>query len=581
MVKVLGIRFGHDAAASLVVDGRIVADAQEERFTRAKNDGSFPLNAISYCLKSAGVTSAELDALAIPSLYRPPEYGCFFRLPKDDTTRPSPSLRSRVKHRMGAYMSPDRPAVPSSPSLPLYVEPLPLREDCQILQVHHHLAHASSAYYTYGRHEGDTLVATLDGRGDGVSVALWRGEKGRLEPLVEYDGFASLGWFYSAVTEALDWRHGSDEWKTMGLAPYGTPQPGLFDGFHPVFRDGELVVGHDFGTPGRWLDHGANHYHLDDAAALKEILGTVSREDFAAEAQRVVEEQMEQLLFPWLERLGTRTLCCAGGVFLNVKMNQRIWYSGKVDTQWIFPNPGDSGLAAGAALWASFSLEPDLHPAARPDMYLGPEFDRDEIRRVLEDRKLDYSFVSDVPGVAAEYLADNKIVAWFQGRMESGPRALGHRSILMSPLRAEHKDIINAAVKYREAFRPFCPSLLWERADDYLVDCREEPYMITSFDVRPEKRDAIPAVVHVDGTVRPQTVRRETNPMYWELISRFEDLTGEAVILNTSFNVKGEPVICTPREAIRCFFDTGLDVLIMGNFVLTKPGVAPPATGDE
>jgi carbamoyltransferase len=253
-----------------------------------------------------------------------------------------------------------------------------------------------------------------------------------------------------------------------------------------------------------------------------------------------------------------------------VKLNQRIWESGKVRLHHIYPNAGDAGLAVGAALQAYHSAHPSAPIGSMDHLYLGPEYSDEEIARILDARGLTYRRVDDPAVEAGRLLADNKIVAWFQGRMESGPRALGGRSILMSPLRAENKDIINARVKFREAFRPFCPSLLAEKAEEYLVRCRPERFMITSFDAQPGKRDAVPAVVHVDGTLRPQTVDREINPLYWEAIKAFGDATGEYMVLNTSFNIKNEPIVCHPREAIRCFFDTGLDHLIMGSYVLDK-----------
>jgi carbamoyltransferase len=502
-------------------------------------------------------------------------YYKFFNLPKKSSEDTQPSLSRRIKQKLQSYMEPQEPSSSKSASsdLPIYMKQYPLSKSCRVINVSHHLAHAASTYYTSGLYNEKTLIVTMDGVGEKVSVAIWRGQTNRIELLRSWDDSGSIGWFYSVVTEALEWRHGSDEWKTMGLAPYGTPSPGSFKGFHPEFKDGQLVTPHDFGEASRWPDHGVNHYHLRDAVTLQPYVARMGRENTAAEAQRVVEEQITEIIYPWLKKEQTRNLCCAGGVFLNVKMNQKVWYSGNVDIHWVFPNPGDSGLAAGAALYAYYFEHLDQPTERLQNLYLGPEYSNDQICAILKERKLNYEYYDNISEVAAYYLADNRIIAWFQGRMETGPRALGNRSILMSPLRAEHKDIINACVKYREAFRPFCPSLLDERTSEYLVNPREEPFMITSFEVRPEKAGRIPAVVHVDQTVRPQTVHREQNPRYHELISTFEKLTGEGIILNTSFNIKGEPIICHPREAIRCFFDTGLDVLIMGNYLLRKPGV--------
>ena len=552
MRTVLGIRIGHNAAAALIVDGEIIANVAEERFTRIKKDGSFPLKAIAYCLKTGGIESEELDALVFPSRGIPPAVFAFFDIPEEMVP---PSRRGEV------------------PILPLYFKPWKLSDTCQVLNVEHHLAHAASAYYTSGVDvEEKCLIATLDGLGEGVSAALWLGEKNRIEPLRRWDTSSSLGWFYSKATEALEWRHGNDEWKTMGLAPYGTPHPGKLRGHHPEFEDGELVRPQQYGPVYRWLDHGVNHYHLPGSIPLVKYVQEMGREDFSAEVQRVVEEQAENLILPWLEKLGTSHLCGAGGFFLNVKMNQKLWYTGELDTQWIFPDTGDSGLPVGAALYFYYKANPQQRPKKLEHMYHGPEYDAAEIKSLLDERKLDYEKPANVSETAAQYLAENKIVAWFQGRMEAGPRALGNRSITMSPLKAENKDLINACVKYREPFRPFAPSLLYESVGEYMINAREEPYMITSFDVKPDKQDKIPAVVHVDGTSRPQTVRREVNPRYYDLIEAFGKRTGENIILNTSFNVKGEPIVCNPREAIKCFMDTGLDVLVLGDFLLKKPG---------
>lgn len=566
---ILGIRHGHDAAASLVIDGRIVADMAEERATRKKNDGSFPENAIRFCLNCAGITSRDLDAVVVPALSVSPTIKTFF--PGGFVEEPGKKIRA----------SPWR--IPSFPcysgakdgiELPVYYETFPLRPGCRIVPIHHHLAHAASAFYTSGQEDRKTLVVVMDGIGDGWSTSIWAGGKNGLSLLEKYDGSSSLAWFYAAATEALGWRHGGDEWKTMGLAPYGTPDPGALSGFYPEFSDGKLSKKHDFGNPGRFPDHGCNHYHLKDAAELRTIMETMGRQNFAAEVQRVVEEQAENLVYSWLKKADTRDLCCAGGFFLNVKFNQKVWYSGNVDRQWIFPNPGDAGIAAGAALYGYYRDNPRNAGYRLAGMYLGPGYGNDEIRKILEERKLRYRYCDDIVTTTARILAENNIVAWFQGRMESGPRALGNRSILMSPLKAENKDIINACVKYREAFRPFTPSLLYEKADEYLRDARDECFMITSFLAKPGIQERIPAVIHVDGTTRPQMVQKETNPRYYGLIDAFGAITGEYALLNTSFNVKGEPIVCNPRDAIRCFFDTGLDALVLGDYLVEKPGRA-------
>jgi carbamoyltransferase len=567
MRKILGVHCGHDSAAALVIDGQIVADAAEERFTRVKNDSSFPLNAIQFCLEYADIDPSDIDALAIPSIYMRDSIRTFFDIPEEVLPAERRPLKSRLKRGLLDLV----PSLKSgTTTLPLYQKPIPLSKRCQIFLIDHHKAHAASAYYTSGLNTELTLVVTMDGAGDTTSLCIWKGEKNRLTPLEQWGPDASLGWFYSNCTEALDWRHGSDEWKVMGLAPYGTPKPGALKGFHPEFKDGQLIIPHRYGKSGSWLDHGAYHFHFDEARELRQIAERLGRDNFAAETQRVFEEQVDNIILPWLSRLNTRHFCGAGGSFLNVKANQKIWYSRKLDTHWVYPNPGDAGLAVGAALCAYYERYPEARHDYLQHVYFGPEYSNEYIQKLLDERGIEYEYAENPSVVAAKYLAANKIIGWFQGRMESGPRALGNRSILMSPLRAENKDIINACVKYRERFRPFCPSLLYEKSNDYLVNGRDERFMITSFDVVPEKREKIPAVVHVDKTARPQMVCREINSWYYDLIKAFGDMTGEYVILNTSFNIKGEPIVCHPREAIRCFYDTGLDVLIMGNCVISK-----------
>jgi carbamoyltransferase len=358
----------------------------------------------------------------------------------------------------------------------------------------------------------------------------------------------------------------------MGLAPYGdfTKCRGVLDRFYPKYAAGDLVEPHSFGPGFNWNEAGSTEWHLDDADEIHRLVQKYGPENIAAEAQRVLEEQVMEVIFPWMEREKTATLCAAGGVFLNVKLNQRLWYSGKVTRHWTYPNCGDSGLAVGAALYAHYEKALNDPIRVQEHLYWGPEYCNEEVADIVKQRSLHARYVENIEEESARLLAQNKILAWFQGRMESGPRALGNRSILMSTAKVENKDIINARVKYREAFRPFCPSLTIEAAPQYLVRYRVEPFMITSFDTIEEKKACIPAVVHADGTARPQTVRREINPRYWTLLTEFGKLTGDPVLLNTSLNIKGEPMICHPREAIRCFYDSGIDYLVIGNYLFSK-----------
>lgn len=564
-MKILGIHIGHESGAALLVDGTVVADVSEERFTRVKHYAGLPIASVNYCLQQGGISSEDIDVVAVATKRGVPELNILFNLEGARAERPS--AKERFIDVL-ATLNRSKRIVP-----PLYLKSYHLSPDTKIQHVEHHLAHAASAYYTSGL-KGRCVIVTCDGYGDGLSLAIWRGENGRIDPLKKFPRTASIGWFYSNVTEALGWWHGDGEGKTMGLAPYG--EPGRVDNclepFYPKFSGGDLVEAHDFGPPGVWNDNGALQFHLEESAVIQTLLDRYSRENIAAEAQQILEDQMVELIYPWMERENTRQLCCSGGVFLNVKLNQRLWYEGRITEQWICPNPGDAGLALGAALHVDHAYHPDRPIKRQLHPYHGPSYDDPTIETLLKDRHLPVERVGEPAAAAAEALAEDRIVAWFQGRMEAGPRALGNRSILMSARRPENKDIINARVKFREPFRPFCPSILDEYRDDYLVNPRSEPFMITSFDAAASKRSLLPAVIHEDGTFRPQTVERHINPAYHELIRAFGDITGEYALLNTSFNILGEPIICHPHEAIRCFFDSGIDVLIMGSYVLQKNG---------
>ncbi|MEW6378188.1 MAG: carbamoyltransferase C-terminal domain-containing protein [bacterium] len=558
---VLGIHCGHDSSAAILRDGEILADAAEERFTRLKHCNHVPTQAMSYCLSAAGLKNInEVDYIAFP----------WKRTPKDLRVVLGIDKSSPLRHMVMDFLGFGIPS--ECLQVPLYFPDFRLWNEGKLINVEHHLAHAASAYFTRPANT-KCLIFTVDGAGDEVSTAVWLGEGNRIMPLEQLYREASIGWAYSIVTEALHWWHGDGEGKTMGLAPYGDRSrcAGALDWLFPQFRGTSLIRPTRLGPAYYWVENGSTQFHFDEAYEVERLAAGFGRENIAAEAQYKLEDCLKQYIFGWAEKEQCRRLAFSGGVFLNVKLNQRIWNerADLIEEQHIFPNCGDSGLALGAALYVYYQYR-EFQGTSFDRLSFGPEFSNQEIEQLLKERKLNYTFVKDPGQVAASLLAENKIIGWFQGRMESGPRALGNRSILMSPLKAENKDIINQRVKFRESFRPFCPSLLWEKAGEYLQDFRDEYFMITSFDVKPEKRDRIPAVVHVDGTVRPQMVRKEANPLYWELIHEFGKLTGEYILLNTSFNIKGEPIINHPREAIRCFFDTGLDALFLGNFVLEK-----------
>jgi carbamoyltransferase len=578
MAKVLGIHIGHDSTAALVVDGEIIASVSEERFNRIKHYAGLPIDSIAYCLQEGGITFEQLDEVALTSAWAQPEKLMQVMslklepIPQKDIEQRGDGLLDRVinvaREAVRAWRPSEDGEVP-----PFYfhdkwkTRPVPAR------RVEHHLAHAASAYYTSGVHE-PLLVFTADGIGNRRSLCVWRASLPAKFELLHSEGAdGSLGWFYGLVTEGLGWWVGDGEGKTMGLAPYGDPKKaeGVLDKYCPHYENGRLVRPHNFGKVGAWLETGTLHWHFAEAAEVAELVKKYGREHIAAEAQRVLEREMIPFVQHWLKKEGTRKACFSGGLMLNVKMNQRLWESGALDVQHIFSEAGDAGLAAGAALYANAVLGGKI--AAKPirDVYWGPRFEDDYIEFLLNERGLHYEKTTDIAAAAAERLAAGRIVGWFQGRMEAGPRALGCRSILMDTSKAENKDIINARVKFREGFRPFCPSMTPKAAKE-LLDPRARPerFMITSFDVQPSQRHRIPAVVHADGTARPQVVEEDMNPLFHRLLVEFGKRTGTECLLNTSFNIKGEPIVCNPREAIRCFFDTGLDSLVLGSFILDK-----------
>ncbi len=561
---VLGIHCGHDSSCAVVKDGRIIADAQEERFNRVKHSTNVPTKAMAYCIKEAGVDNInEFDKIAIGWNHTPGRLAVLLNLPE---RRSRKTVAKAVLNYMGVRVG------SSGLKPPIYMPDYALRDPSKFVNVEHHRAHAASAHYTRDNAE-KCLVFTIDGAGDRVSTAVWEAEGNRIRPLEKLYREASIGWAYSIVTEGLHWWHGDGEGKTMGLAPYGDYEKcrGVLDHLFPKMDGCRILQSPNLGKAFQWDESGATQFHFDQAKEVESLCDKYGRENIAAEAQRKLEECIMGYVFGWIEKTGIKRTAYAGGVFLNVKLNQRIWNNraDRLVEQHIFPNCGDSGLGIGAALDVYHQQHP-FTGMKLDNLYWGPGYSDEDIEAILKTRKLSYERVENPSRTAAELLAAGKIVGWFQGRMESGPRALGNRSILMSPTKPENKDIINASVKYREGFRPFCPSILYEKGGEYLEDLRNEYFMITSFDFKEGQRDKMPAVVHVDGTGRPQLVSKDMNPRYWELIKTFGDLTGTYAVLNTSMNIRGEPMVCSPSDAIRCLYDTGLDALALGSFLLVK-----------
>lgn len=569
-MKVLGIHFTHDAAAALVVDGQIIAAAAEERFNRVKHYGYLPIQALRWCLQAGQVSMEDIDYIAVTASLLSPALHLLLQLNEDEVVKAAKangvSLWSRENLMRLLRRRVSLPQVP-----PEYISFFKKAPRTPLIQVDHHTAHAASACYTSGFNSG-CLAITTDGIGDGVSLAVWKMENGRLQALTRVDGTGSFGWFYGLVTEALGWWVGDGEGKTMGLAPYGNPE-GFPDAplaqFIPHYEDGRLVKPVNYGRIGLVRLHDTSHWHFPDAPKVKALIDQYGKEDVAAKAQKLLEEEMLPIVGYWVQREKAKDLATAGGVFLNVKMNQKIVEKELVERFHIFPDAGDAGLAVGAALYVYYDKSRETHTQPLRHVYWGPSYSPTEIESILKLRNLKFRRSANIAGETAELLAQGRIVGWFQGRMEVGPRALGNRSILMDPRRPENKDIINLRVKYREPFRPFCPSLTKEGAHRYLRLSRDEKFMICAYAATEQAAKETPAVVHVDNTVRPQIVGEE-NPKFEAVIREFGRLTGVPAILNTSFNIKGEPIICSPSDAIKCFFDTGMDVLVLDDFLVSK-----------
>ena len=571
-MNILGISYSmHESAACLLQDGKLVFACAEERLSRRKQDASFPVLAIQAALKHAGLKMQDVDHVAI-GWPRPAEtYAHNLKLLLTGKWASSPMRWERLligfaqnqRHRGGEL---DFIRAFGQPKQKIHF-------------VNHHLAHALSAYCLSGFDDASILV--IDGRGSREATTLWhacgegRGEKGEgradgreLRLLEQYDYPDSVGVFYAGITDMLGFTPLSDEWKVMGLAAYGKP---TFD-LTKLIRCTEDTY---------WVDGRRFFGRTDvDRSGLEPVVGPRRNGDeigerhhnLARSAQDACEQAMLALLRRVTKLTGSRNLCLAGGVALNCKANGELLRSGLIDRIYVQPAAGDDGVCIGAAYAVYPELGLPLPRHAIGHSYLGLESKNEEIEQVLKVYKLPYRRVENASRAAAELLAKNHLVGWFQGRMEFGPRALGGRSILSDPRFAENRDRVNEAVKFREGWRPFAPSVLREKAGRYFSGCTDSPYMILSYWADKSRADKIPAVVHVDGSCRVQTVERATNPRYYALIEEFEKITGVPVVMNTSFNLKGDPIVCAPKDAVQTFYTSGLDDLVIGDFVVSKQG---------
>jgi carbamoyltransferase len=600
---VLGISaYYHDSAACLVRDGEVVAAAQEERFTRRKHDQDFPARAVEYCLRHAGITAKELGHVAF---YDKPLLK-FERLLETYLDYAPAGLRSFLM------------AMPVWLSEKLWIREQ-VAEHCEgyegkVLFTEHHESHAASAFFPSPFESA--AVVTMDGVGEWATSSYGYGRGNELHLLGELHFPHSLGLLYSAFTYYTGFKVNSGEYKVMGLAPYGEPRyvRQILDELVDLREDGSLRLNMKYFNFAAGLTMTNDKFaRLFGGPARRPESELTQREmDLARSVQDVTEEAMLRMARHAHKETGERNLCLAGGVALNCVGNGRILREGPFDNVWIQPAAGDAGGSLGAALsvWHQYlGNERDVrkvkgeHADGMKGAYLGPSFAADEIQSFLDSAGASYRRVerSQVAGEVARLLADEKVVGWFQGRMEFGPRALGGRSILGDPRSPRMQSQMNLKIKFRESFRPFAPSVLRERVADYFELDTDSPYMLLVAPVREglrvpmteaeEKlfgverlnvpRSTIPAVTHVDYSARVQTVRREDNPAYYDLLAAFDQLTGCPVLVNTSFNVRGEPIVCTPEQAYTCFMRTEMDCLVIEDFVLEKRAQDASAFADD
>jgi carbamoyltransferase len=554
-LHILGINcFSHDTAACLLADGRLVAFAEEERFNRDRHTRRFPDQAIGFCLAQAGIGIGEVDVVAFAH-------------------RPGLDLARGVADAL-ARRAPKRLAVQA------YVDANLLRKEAafrarwryrgRIRHVGHHDAHAASAFFPSPFERA--AVLTLDRGGDFLSTTLQVGAGPRLSRLAQVRNPDSLGEIYSALTWYLGFEPNADEGKTMGLAPYGRDKlvPELAD---LVSRtpDGLFRVNlawFRYHLEGGWLSRQFLERYGPPRAPESAI--TERHQDLAFAVQDLLEETALHVARTLRRRSGLPDLCLAGGVALNSVMNSRLLGEAGFERIFIQPAASDAGNALGAALWVWHQQLGRPRGEAMAHAYHGPAWTGREQAAALAGQGLEVRQVADPAEEAARLLADGRIVGWFQGRAEVGPRALGARSILADPRRPETKDVVNARVKRREGFRPFAPSVLHERGPDFFAGYHPNPFMLLVQPVRADRRDQIPAVTHVDGTARLQSVTAAESPLYHRLISRFAAHTGVPVVLNTSFNLRGEPIVHRPAEAVADFLRSDLDALFLGNLLATK-----------
>jgi carbamoyltransferase len=587
-MNILGISaFYHDSAAALVRDGDIVAAAQEERFTRKKHDFDFPHKAIAYCLEEAGIQPGQLDYVAF---YDKP-FIKFERLLETYLQYAPIGIQSFIK------------------AMPLWIkqklwmknliqEHLPGYEG-KILFPRHHESHAASAFYPSPFEEA--AIITVDGVGEWTTTSVGHGKGNKFKLLKELHFPHSLGMLYSAFTYYTGFKVNSGEYKVMGLAPYGEPRyvQTILDHLIDLKEDGSFKLNMKYFNYAAGLTMTNRKFNKLFGGPPRTKEGRLGQRemDLARSLQDVTEMAMVRMARHAKQVTGSKYLCLAGGVALNCVANGKILREKIFDDIWIQPAAGDAGGALGAALavWYDYldnPRKPDGKMDTQKGSYLGPEYKEKDILAFLEQNKLPYTHYSDeeILDVTARLLTNEHVIGWFHGRMEFGPRALGSRSIIGDARSPVMQKKMNLKIKFRESFRPFAPSVLGEEVANYFELDRPSPYMLLVANVKKELqremtseekqlfgidklnvvRSSITAVTHVDYSARVQTAHKETNPRYWQMIDRFRQLTSCPVIVNTSFNVRGEPIVCTPLDAYKCFMRTEMDYLVLGNYILDK-----------
>jgi carbamoyltransferase len=596
---ILGISaYYHDSAAAILVDGQIIAAAQEERFTRKKHDSSFPIHACRYALQEAGITYKDLSAVS------------FYDKPFLKFERLLETYHAFAPEGLMSFLS----AIPVWIKEKLFMRRLldeKLKElgesKVPIYYPEHHLSHAASAFYPSPFEEA--AIITVDGVGEWATTTIGRGCGREIEILKELQFPHSVGLLYSAFTYYIGFAVNSGEYKLMGLAPYGNPESQQTVDFKKkittelvdIRKDGSILLNMDY------FEY-ATGLKMANEAKWEQLFGVSRRKpesdisqvymDMALAIQQVTEDIVLRLSCTARQLTGSKKLVLAGGVALNCVANGKILRAGIFDDLWIQPAAGDAGGAVGAAyaVWHIHDGNPRQLIGCADAMqgaYLGPEFSEKEIRQVLQKYGAKAHHYDDFQNLASDVaarLTEGNVVGWFQGRMEFGPRALGNRSILGDARNPEMQKKLNLKIKYREGFRPFAPSVLEEDIAEYFQLDRQSPYMLLVAPINEERqvrlpenyhamplyerlyylRSDLPAITHIDYSARIQSVNRQTNPRYWDLIKEFKNLTGYGVIVNTSFNVRGEPIVCTPEDAYRCFMRTEMDYLVLGDYFLDK-----------